>query len=83
MMTVAILLAATASTPDMCSADRAATLVGQPGADAGVKASARRIAGNRAIRWIVPGGLVTQDYSETRLNIEIGRDGRVSRVWCG
>ncbi len=35
------------------------------------------------VRIIQPGMAVTMDYSESRLNIEIDRSGRIDRVTCG
>lgn len=35
------------------------------------------------VRIIRPGMAVTMDYSETRLNIAVGDDGRIARVYCG
>lgn len=35
------------------------------------------------VRIIHPDTPVTEDYSPSRLNIDIGRDGRIARVWCG
>jgi hypothetical protein len=34
-------------------------------------------------RVIQPGMAVTADYSAERLNIDIGKDGRIARIWCG
>ncbi len=34
-------------------------------------------------RVIEPGMPVTEDYSVSRLNIDLGADGRITRVWCG
>ncbi len=34
-------------------------------------------------RVIEPGMAVTEDYSVSRLNIDLGTDGRITRVWCG
>jgi hypothetical protein len=34
-------------------------------------------------RVIEPGRAITMDYSDTRLNIAIGADGRIARVFCG
>lgn len=34
-------------------------------------------------RIIFPGQAVTMDYVEGRLNVEIGADDRVARVFCG
>ena len=35
------------------------------------------------LRVIGPGQPVTEDYSETRLNVEIDHDGRITGIWCG
>ncbi|WP_321366855.1 I78 family peptidase inhibitor [uncultured Celeribacter sp.] len=34
-------------------------------------------------RVIRPGMAITEDYRPERTNIDIGQDGRISRVWCG
>jgi hypothetical protein len=34
-------------------------------------------------RVIEPGMPITEDYSETRLNIDLDAQGRIARVWCG
>jgi hypothetical protein len=34
-------------------------------------------------RVIAPGMAITMDYSQIRLNISIGKDGRILRVYCG
>lgn len=34
-------------------------------------------------RVIEPGMPITEDYSVGRLNINLGPDGRIARVWCG
>jgi hypothetical protein len=34
-------------------------------------------------RVIEPGQPVTADYSAERLNIDLDRQGRITRVWCG
>lgn len=62
---------------ESCGAGDLQHLVGQPeAAAAGVSAPA-------AVRVIRPGMAVTMDYSPSRLNIEIGADGRIVRVTCG
>ncbi|NIY79161.1 hypothetical protein HCZ23_06720 [Celeribacter sp. HF31] len=35
------------------------------------------------VRVIRPGMAITEDYRPDRTNIDIGRDGRIARVWCG
>ena len=36
-----------------------------------------------AVRIIRPGDPVTEDYSETRLNVELDGQDRITRVYCG
>ena len=38
---------------------------------------------NKPVRVIRPGMAVTMDYSADRLNFEVDRSGRISRVSCG
>ena len=45
--------------------------------------SIRKASGAGRIRIIRPGDVVTMDYSETRLNIEVGADGLIKRFRCG
>ena len=35
------------------------------------------------LRVIEPGMAVTEDYSETRLNVEVDDEDRITDVWCG
>ena len=65
-----------------CDAAKAQHLVGRP-ADAALGAEAQRLTGARAVRWIRPGDMVTMDYREDRLNIELDERHRVNRVRCG
>jgi Peptidase inhibitor I78 family len=37
----------------------------------------------RGTRIIEPGMAITEDYGPTRLNIDLAKDGRITRVWCG
>ena len=60
-----------------CGAEGMQTLVGQ---DRSVLAAMTFPAGTRIIE---PGQPVTMDYSATRLNILIGKTGKVERVNCG
>ena len=34
-------------------------------------------------RFIYPGTPVTEDYSASRLNIDIDQSGRITGAWCG
>lgn len=48
-----------------------------------VKAQIAAAAGERPIRYIAPGDAVTLDFSPSRLNIELGDDGRIKLFRCG
>ena len=50
---------------------------------ADVMAAIASAAGAQNVRTIRPGEAVTMDYRETRLNIELGEDGRIKRLRCG
>ncbi len=60
-----------------CGAAGMQDLVGQ---DKAVFAAMTLPVGTRIIE---PGMAVTEDYSPTRLNFDIGTDGRIARIWCG
>lgn len=60
-----------------CGAEGLQTLVGQ---DKSVLAAMTFPAGTRIIE---PGTPVTMDYSESRLNIHIGKTGLIEKVRCG
>lgn len=62
---------------ESCGAEALQHLVGQ------TEAAAQGVAAPGAVRIIRPGMAVTMDYSPTRLNVEIGPDGRIVRVTCG
>lgn len=62
----------------VCAAAELQGLVGQPEALAHTLENP-----SGAIRIIRPGQAVTMDYSPSRLNVEIGADGRVASVHCG
>jgi hypothetical protein len=48
-----------------------------------VKASISEAVGERPIRYIAPGDAVTLDFSPSRLNVELGEDGRIKLFRCG
>lgn len=52
-------------------------LVGQ------LQSAAEGISYGGEMRIIRPGMAVTMDYSPSRLNVEIGADGRIARIFCG
>jgi len=64
-----------------CNAEAAQNLVGRP-ATAELAAEAQRRTGARIVRWLQPGQIVTMEFREDRLNINI-ENGRVTRINCG
>ena len=66
---------------DKCNASLVANLVGQPWHDS-MLTQLKEAVGHETIRTIRPGQPVTMDYREERLNVEIGPDGKVVRVFC-
>ncbi|HHC29057.1 MAG TPA: hypothetical protein ENK80_00590 [Rhodobacterales bacterium] len=52
-------------------------LVGQP------QSAAEGIFYGGEMRIIRPGMAVTLDYSPSRMNVEIGADGQIVRIFCG
>lgn len=72
---------ATPPADDKCNSSRAANLVGQPWDDS-MLPQVEAAVGHDTIRPIRPGQPVTMDFREDRLNIEIGADGKVVRVYC-
>jgi hypothetical protein len=60
-----------------CRAPGLQYLVGQPDS----VLQTMRLAGT--VRIIRPGMAITQDFSPSRVNVQIAPDGRIARVWCG
>lgn len=48
-----------------------------------VKAEILKTVGQRVIRYYGPDDALTMDFSEERLNVELGADGRIKRFHCG
>jgi hypothetical protein len=65
-----------------CDASPAQSLVGSTASDA-VGREALRLSGAAILRWIPEGGVVTMDYREDRLNLELDGRNRIVRVRCG
>jgi hypothetical protein len=63
--------------PMSCGAAGMQDLVGQ---DRAVFAAMTLPMGTRII---TPGMAITEDYSPSRLNIDLDDNGRITRVWCG
>lgn len=72
-----------AEAPDRaCGADKAARFVGRKATPA-VRAEVAAAVGERPIRWIGPGDVVTMDFSETRLNMMLDDGGTITAARCG
>ncbi len=58
------------------------SFVGQP---ASAELGARMMAASRArnLRWVPHGGVVTMDFSATRLTVQLDPQGRVQSANCG
>jgi hypothetical protein len=48
-----------------------------------VKAEIAATVGERPIRYYTQGDPITMDFSEARLNVELGEDGRIKLFRCG
>ena len=70
------------STGRLCNAARAQSLVGRPATSA-LAAEALRLTGAGMMRWLRPGQIVTMEYREDRLNIELDASNRVRGIRCG
>ena len=65
-----------------CDAAAVQDMIGRQRSDA-VGAEAMRRSGAKALRWLEPDSMYTQDYREDRLNIHVDARGRVLRLRCG
>ncbi|MFZ5655773.1 MAG: I78 family peptidase inhibitor [Pseudomonadota bacterium] len=68
--------------PASCNADAARSLVGQPATPANVE-RARQLAGARMARVLKPGQMVTMEFIEGRLNIDVDDRNVITHVRCG
>ena len=66
----------------VCNAAKAQALVGRP-ASSEIGAEALRLSGAGLLRWLRPGDIVTMEYREDRLNVEIDANNRVRAIRCG
>ena len=48
-----------------------------------VKAEIAKAVGERRIRYYTEGDPITMDYSTARLNVVLGKDGRIAKFKCG
>ena len=74
--------AATAFDEDRCDAAAAARLIGKKASPA-LGEQAKRLSGAAMVRIIRAGDPVTSDYMTSRINVDVGRDGRVTGFRCG
>ncbi len=74
--------AAPAFDEDRCDRAAAAVLIGRKATPA-TGEQARKLAGAALVRVIRAGDPVTSDYQTSRINVDVGRDGRVADVRCG
>ncbi len=65
-----------------CNAAAAQSYVGRK-ADAQTVEAARKAAGARTARVLVPGQMVTMEYIEGRLNIYVDGANTIERIACG
>jgi hypothetical protein len=68
--------------PANCRGEALARFVGQP-ASAELGARMLRASGARTIRWVPKGGVVTMDFSPTRLTVQLDGSNRVESASCG
>ena len=66
----------------LCNAAKAQALIGRA-RSAKLGTEALRLSGAGTLRWLRPGDIVTMEYREDRLNIELDSKGRVKAVRCG
>ena len=66
----------------MCDATKAQFAVGQA-YSASLAEQARAAAGARIVRRLVPGQMVTLEFSAERLNLDTDDSGKVAAVRCG
>ena len=72
----------TSETGGTCNADGARGFVGQRATEA-IGAQILAATGARSLRWGPPGGAMTMDYREDRVNVFYDAAMRIERVTCG
>ena len=92
VVTAALALVACRSTPPegtqppptgaSCDAAGVQDVVGKPRSDA-LAEDARRRSGARSVRYLTPDMMVTMEYRGDRLNLHVGKDGRIGSARCG
>ena len=85
---LALLLAGCATTPagnepnQACHDDRLASFIGSAATEQ-LGADMLRASGARTIRWAPFGGVITIDFSPTRLTVQLDQQNRVAAAKCG
>ena len=65
-----------------CRSEPLAQFIGQPASE-DLGARMLRASGARTIRWVPKGGMVTMDFSPSRLTVQLDEANRVERANCG
>ena len=47
------------------------------------RSRAKRASGANVVRWLEPGSVMTMDFRADRLNLNLGKDGRINGAGCG
>lgn len=56
--------------------------IGQPGTRK-TAADIMRVSRAAVLRWAPPGVMLTMDYSEDRVTVHLGPDGKITKIKCG
>lgn len=64
-----------------CGADQLGDYIGQPASD-DVIAAIQAWRGDKAVRVLRPGSVMTMDFRPDRLNINVDKDGRITSFKC-
>lgn len=68
--------------PPICDAAKAQSLLGHQASTA-LSSEAMRLSGAGKLRWIAQGAMVTMDYEENRLNIQLDGQNKAVKISCG
>ncbi len=66
----------------MCTADQVGQFIGKD-ATQELGSSVLRATGASSFRWLPEGAIITMEYSGGRVNVELDKDNKVTRVRCG
>lgn len=65
-----------------CDAAKAQSFIGEP-ESAAIAEQARQKSGASTVRWLRPGQIVTMEYRDDRLNLELDAQGKITAIRCG